>query len=140
VTVSRHVVCPLHELPPGTRKIVLLNGRGPGVGVFNVSGRLYAIKNTCPHQGGPLCLGPVCGTTRAVWPSAGPPQPEWVRDGEILRCPWHGWEFELSTGRLVAPLRERVKTYDVTVEAGADVKRLVTYDIDIEDGYIVVDA
>jgi nitrite reductase (NADH) small subunit len=140
VTVSRHVVCPLHELPPGTRKIFFFNERGPGVGVFNVDGRLYAIKNTCPHQGGPLCLGPVCGTTRAVWPPTGPPQMEWVRDGEILRCPWHGWEFELSTGRLVAPLRERVKTYDVTVEPGVEVKRLVTYDIDVEDGYIVVDA
>ena len=63
-----------------------------------------------------------------------------MREGEILRCPWHGWEFELSTGRLVAPLRERVKTYDVTVEPGAEVKQLVTYDIDVEDGYIVVDV
>ncbi|HEY1776794.1 MAG TPA: Rieske (2Fe-2S) protein [Solirubrobacteraceae bacterium] len=138
--MARHIVCPVDALPPGTRKIVSVRGGGPGIGVFNVGGRLYAIKNTCPHQGGPLCLGPVCGTARAVWPPSGPPQVEWVREGEILRCPWHGWEFELSTGRLVAPLRDRVKTYDVTVEAGAEVKELVTYQVNVDDGYIVVDV
>jgi nitrite reductase (NADH) small subunit len=138
--MARHIVCPVHDLPPGTRKIVSFRDGGAGIGVFNVGGRLYAIKNTCPHQGGPLCLGPVCGTARAVWPAAGPPQVEWVREGEILRCPWHGWEFELSTGRLVAPLRDRVKTYDVTVEPGADVKELVTYEVDVDDGYIVVNV
>ena len=41
---------------------------------------------------------------------------QWVREGEILRCPWHGWEFELVTGRALRDDRLRVLTYPVSVE------------------------
>ena len=86
---------------------------GRSIGVFNVHGTFYALRNSCPHQGGPLCLGSIKGMTL---PSA-PGEYLWARDGEILRCPWHGWEFDLTTGRAICePDRTRVRTYEVTVE------------------------
>jgi nitrite reductase/ring-hydroxylating ferredoxin subunit len=111
--MSRHVVGFVAEVPPGARKIVEVEGRS--IGVFNVHGTFYALRNTCPHQGGPLCRGSIKGMTM---PSA-PGEYVWAREGEILRCPWHGWEFDLTTGRAICePHRTRVRTYEVTVEAG----------------------
>ena len=54
--MRRYVVAKQEELPPGERKIVPVGGRG-GIGVFNVGGSFYALKNRCPHKGGPLCQG-----------------------------------------------------------------------------------
>jgi nitrite reductase/ring-hydroxylating ferredoxin subunit len=108
-------VCLVDELPPGSMKLVPVGKFG--VGVFNVDGRYYAITNYCPHAGGPLCLGRVQGTTE--------PRPDlavrmaYVREGEILRCPWHQWEFEIATGRTVAKPEKRIRTYDVRIEDGA---------------------
>lgn len=88
-----------------------------GVGVFNVHGSFYALKNVCPHQGGPLCLGPLTGTTRAKYPPGKAPQLEWIRDQEIVRCPWHRWEFDIATGKTIFESRMRVANYRVTVES-----------------------
>lgn len=110
---SVHVVCRTEELPPDERKIVEIGGRA--IGVLNVGGEYFAVRNTCPHQGGPLCRGSVGGT---MLPSA--PQ-EWIfgLEDRVIRCPWHGWEFELESGRsLFDPERARVRVYPVTVEAG----------------------
>ena len=51
--MERHVVARAEEIPPGGRKIVRIAGRGE-IGVFNVDGAFYALKNTCAHQG---CAG-----------------------------------------------------------------------------------
>ncbi|MGH3504921.1 MAG: Rieske (2Fe-2S) protein, partial [Nocardioidaceae bacterium] len=102
--MGRHVVCNVAELPPGQRKIVRFDGRS--IGVFNVNGQFYALRNSCPHQAGPLCLGSIKGM---AMPSA-PGEYVWDRDGEILRCPWHGWEFDITTGRSIHnPDRSRVR-------------------------------
>jgi nitrite reductase/ring-hydroxylating ferredoxin subunit len=98
------------EIPPGSRRIVTVAGRS--IGVFNVEGRFYAVRNQCPHQGGPLCLGPTIGLLR----SSAPGERTYEREGEILRCPWHGWEFDLKDGRsVVDPSGTRVRSYDVVV-------------------------
>ena len=55
-----HVVGRVAEIPPGERKIVELEGRS--IGVFNVWGTFYALRNACPHQAGPLCLGTITGS------------------------------------------------------------------------------
>jgi nitrite reductase/ring-hydroxylating ferredoxin subunit len=47
-----------------------------------------------------------------------------VRDGEILRCPWHGWEFEIATGKTVTKPVVRVKTFPARVEDGRVVVEL----------------
>jgi 3-phenylpropionate/trans-cinnamate dioxygenase ferredoxin subunit len=98
------------ELPPGGRKIVEVAGRS--VGLFNVNGKLIAALNVCPHEGAPVCLGRVGGTTL---PSS-PGEFRWGREGEILACPWHGWEFDLLTGRALTDRRRRLRLFPVTVE------------------------
>lgn len=136
--MKRYVVAPLSEMPPGTRRIVQLDGRS--VGVFNIRGTFYALRNSCPHQGAPLCLGRISGTTLAAKPY------EYVygREDEIIKCPWHGWEFEIATGRSIFnPHRFRVRTYDVTIEAeGSDEDDVTieTFPVTVEDGIVVVHA
>lgn len=104
---QRHVVCRVSELPPGERRIIELGGRS--IGVFNVGGRFHALHNGCPHKGGALCEGPICGTTIDESFSYG-------RDGEIVRCAWHGWEFEIATGAAVVDPSVRARTYPVEID------------------------
>lgn len=91
-----------------------MQANGRSIGVFNVDGHLFALRNTCPHQGAQLCLGTVRGT---MLPSD-PYEYRYGRDGRVLRCPWHGWEFDLETGEKLFDVTERarVKTYEVSVE------------------------
>ena len=91
------------------------------IGVFNVDGRLYALRNRCPHQGGPLCLGTLGGTMLPSQPHAY----EYVLEGRVLRCPLHGWEFDLESGRSsFGTVSERVRSYPVAVEDGQVVVEL----------------
>jgi len=108
--LGRYVVGRVADLPPGSQRLVRA-GRW-GVGVFNVNGKYYAFNNHCPHAGGPLCLGEITGTTENVDPH----QVIWVRQGEIVRCPWHAWEFDITTGRTITEPTRTVRTYPVRVE------------------------
>jgi nitrite reductase (NADH) small subunit len=141
---TRFEVGPASEIPPGGRKLVHPNG-GTGIGVFNVHGQFYAVKNTCPHMGAPLCKGKLTGTTRPVRAPDGRVGMEWIREGEILRCPWHHWEFDLATGRTLFPSRQRVATYKVTVEPAAgdtEIPSVETYPVVVEDAtvYLILNA
>jgi nitrite reductase (NADH) small subunit len=112
-TATTHVVCALADLPPGSRRIIEIDGRS--IGVFNVAGALYAIRNLCPHKGAPLCQGTIGGT---MLPSD-PHTYVYGFEDRLLRCPWHGWEFDLQTGRPPLTSAEvRVLTYRVGVENG----------------------
>jgi 3-phenylpropionate/trans-cinnamate dioxygenase ferredoxin subunit len=97
------------EIPPGGRRIVEVGGRS--IGVFNVNGTFVAVLNVCPHELAPVCLGAVRGTTLPSMPG----EYRWGREGEILACPWHGWEFDLLTGRALVDPRKRLRLYPVTV-------------------------
>ena len=109
--MGRYVVASVDEIPPGGRRVVEIAGRS--IGVFNVNGEFFALRNRCPHQGGPLCLGLISGFVS----SSGPGGYILSRQGEILRCPWHGWEFDIRTGQSwFDPRRVRVRRYDVTLE------------------------
>jgi nitrite reductase/ring-hydroxylating ferredoxin subunit len=105
--------CHVADVPPGERVIVELNGRS--VGVFNVGGTFYALRDRCPHSGGALCRGPVTGTTLPTRDRSF----VYGMAGRILRCAWHGWEFEIETGRCLSDPRLRAKTYPVVVEEGS---------------------
>ncbi len=108
---TRHVICQSLEIMPGERKIVDVAGRS--IGIFNVAGKLHAIKNRCPHQGAELCRGIVGGTMLP----AGPGEYEYGLEGRVLRCPWHFWEFDITTGKMIfVPGKMRVKRYDVQLE------------------------
>ncbi len=113
-SLTRYVVALAAELPPGQRKIVTINRRE--IGVFNVQGEFYALRNLCPHRSGPLCSGRV----RPLVVTAGVYQRGYEREGEILKCPWHQWEFDIKTGQALYDEKLRVKTYRVLQE-GDDV-------------------
>jgi nitrite reductase/ring-hydroxylating ferredoxin subunit len=138
--MGRHVVGRVSEIPPGGRKIVEVERRS--IGVFNVGGRFYALRNSCPHQAAPLCLGAIKGMTLPSKPG----QYVWGREGEILRCPWHGWEFDITTGRSIFnPHRTRVRSYEVTVEALAppdaeEDESVETFPVTVEDGLVILHA
>ena len=131
-------ICRVSDLPPGERKIVEVRSRS--IGVFNVHGEYYALRSLCPHQGAPLCRGTITGTAR----STAPGEIIWERDGRILRCPWHGWEFDIATGRSVFnPHRLRVRTYDVTVEQPEPEEEdpsVESFEVTVEDGWVVLHA
>ena len=112
--MAEHNAGPLSDFPPGSHKVVHL-GR-VAVGIFNVDGELHALPNVCPHQFGPLCEGRVNGTTACS--AATDWQFAWVRDGEIVTCPWHGIEFDIATGVSLVTSRLRVRTYPVRVVDG----------------------
>lgn len=113
---TRHAVATVAEIPPGERKLVTVptSGKGMELGVFNVGGRFVAYRNICPHAGAPVCVGRVCGTTL---PSA---VNEYLlaREGEIVRCPWHGWEFDLLTGEHLVDGRTKLRAYPVETAPG----------------------
>ena len=110
--MKRFVVCKAADLAPGERRIVSLAGHS--VGLFNVDGRYVALHNRCPHKGGALCEGPLTGTTMPVQGA----QYVYGRDGHVLRCAWHGWEFDIATGRALVDPRLRARSYPVSVEGG----------------------
>ena len=148
----KYVVATVEEIPPGQRKIVDVGGRS--VGVFNVDGEYFAVLNRCPHQGGPLCKGETLGFLRPG--EVG--EFHYSRAGEIVRCPWHGWEYDLRTGQSwFDPARVMVRRYDVLVEPGAQLLTEVktppgmeglqpgpyvaeTYPVSVEQEYVLVEV
>ena len=108
-----HVVAKTADLPVGSRRIVVVARRS--IGIFNVQGKFYALKNRCPHQGGPLCEGLLLGRLLSDRPG----HYELSDRPMLLQCPWHGWEFDLATGdSWFDPSEARVRPYDVEVVQG----------------------
>ncbi len=140
----RYVVGAVTDLPPGSSTIVYPDKVKGGIGVFNLDGQFYALKNTCPHMGGPLCRGRVRGTTTADATDDDRVGMLWVRDGEIIACPWHHWEFDIRTGRAIFSSRQRVRSYPVSVEPPDVLERLQagaeTVPVSIEDALVVIDV
>jgi 3-phenylpropionate/trans-cinnamate dioxygenase ferredoxin subunit len=131
--MSRHVVARLRDFPPGSRRIVDAGGRS--IGVFNLRGELLALRSSCPHQGAPLCLGIILGRADATRPF----EVTYLEDQDVIKCPWHGWEFDIRTGRSVFnPHRVRVRSYEVTVEPEGEDPSIETFDVTVEDGYVVL--
>ena len=113
------VVCALADLAPGER----CEARGAltyGVTVFNLDGDLYALLNHCPHRGGPLCRGRM--RPHPVSDQVG--RWDFEREGEILRCPFHNWEFDIRTGRALYDERVRARMFPVEVRDGNVVVRV----------------
>jgi len=136
--VKRHVVARADEVAPGTSRIVTVNGRE--IGVFNVKGEFFALANRCPHQGGSLCLGKIGGLVL----SDGPGNYRVVRPGEFIRCPWHGWEFDIRTGQSWCdPKSTKVRAFQVTVEPGQELVKgpyvAETFPVSVEEEYLVVE-
>ncbi len=93
-------VAQVSAVPPGSS--LLVEADGQFLALFNVAGSFYAIDDACPHQGASLSEGEV------------------VR-GCVVICPWHGWEFDVTNGKLLTPPGTlNTTTYRVVVE-GDDV-------------------
>ena len=86
------------EIPPGAIREFQLEGKD--IAVANVAGNLFAINGVCLHQGGPLGEGDL--------------------DRQIVTCPWHGWQFDVTTGQLVTNAAVTLACYPVEVR-GEDV-------------------
>ena len=85
------------DVAPGAGIVASVNGKE--YAVFNLDGTFRVIDNTCLHRGGPLGEGEL--------------------DGEVVTCPWHGWQYDVTTGRNIMDESEGVARYDVKVEGGA---------------------
>jgi nitrite reductase/ring-hydroxylating ferredoxin subunit len=125
--MAKYIVGAVGEIAPGTKRIVEIAGRS--IGIYNVNGDYFALLNRCPHQAGPLCNG----NTHGFLKSGAVGEYEYSRPGEIVRCPWHGWEFDVKTGQSwFDPVKVRVRRYEVTVASGSE---LIAEDVpDAEPG------
>jgi nitrite reductase/ring-hydroxylating ferredoxin subunit len=81
------------EVPPGTIREFQVAGKA--VAVANVGGQFHALNNTCMHRGGPLADGPL--------------------EGNVVTCPWHGWEYDVTTGKVAQHSSVGVESYPVEV-------------------------
>ncbi|WP_455377338.1 Rieske (2Fe-2S) protein [Petrachloros mirabilis] len=91
-----------NDVKPGHGIVAESNGKT--LAVFNVDGTFHVLDNDCIHRGGPLGEGEV--------------------EGHVVSCPWHGWQFDLTTGECVKNPSSKVQVYQVKVE-GSDVKVLL---------------
>lgn len=89
------------NIPEGESRLLQQNGKE--VALFNVEGRIFAIDNKCPHRGGPLVRGRL----------------ETTPEGSIaVRCPIHGWLFDLKSGRCLNQPEAKICAYSVTSQNG----------------------
>jgi nitrite reductase/ring-hydroxylating ferredoxin subunit len=137
--MAKQVVAAVADFPPGTRRLLSVGNRP--IVVFNIAGEFFALFDKCPHQGGSLCEGKLIGLVQ----SSEPGHYSYSRPGEILRCPWHGWEFDLRTGlSRCEPEHIRARNFPVTVESGsalpAQAYALDTIPVTVEQDYVVIDA
>jgi nitrite reductase (NADH) small subunit len=92
-----HRLASLDELPPGCSREFTVGDRV--IAVFRSGDQFYALDGICPHAGGPLGEGKLAGQT--------------------VTCPWHGWQFDVTTGQHCLSRQIRQSTYPVKVDAGA---------------------
>ena len=136
--MRKHVVAAVAEIPAGGRKLVTVQGRP--IVIFNLAGDFFGLMNRCPHQGADLCAGEVMPLISADQPG----DYQVTRAGEIIRCPWHGWEFDIRTGQSWCdPARIRTRRYPVEVAPGAALVRgpyvAETVPVAVEQDYVVVE-
>ena len=104
---------PAESLGPGAVRRVVVDGRGIAI-VRTSTGEIYALRDACPHQGAALSAGIV-----ETMIDGDAPGNTWMTRNEVLRCPWHHYEFDVKTGvALGDPECKRVKTYAVRVANG----------------------
>jgi 3-phenylpropionate/trans-cinnamate dioxygenase ferredoxin subunit len=102
----------LDELERTGHVVGRVGGREIGV-VLGPDGKPRALRNRCPHHGAPLCLGDVIDRLEAPAPG------RYAASGQaVLRCPWHGWEFDLEQGTCLDEPSLRVAIYPARVENG----------------------
>jgi 3-phenylpropionate/trans-cinnamate dioxygenase ferredoxin subunit len=135
---KRYVVAKLGEIAPGTSKLVNVDGKE--IGVFNVGGAFYALLSKCPHKGAELCKGKI---VRRV-ASDEPGQYAVIPDSEMIRCPWHGWQYDLRTGQSWCDSDNvALRKYSVSVETGEGLLEgpfvAESYAVSVDESYVLVE-
>jgi nitrite reductase (NADH) small subunit len=103
----------VEELRSEGCRVIDVNGRP--VGVISVGDEFFAVSDRCPHMGASMCTG----SLGATFVASDPHELVVGMDDRVIRCPWHGWEFDLESGRsLLEPRRVGLKTYRVTQTDG----------------------
>lgn len=137
--MASHVVAPVSEIPPGKRRLVTIDRRE--IVVFNLGGTFHALANRCPHLGGSLADGIQTGVVESPEPGVYVE----TRKGEMIKCPWHGWGFDIRTGRSWCdPATVGLRQYRASVCSGAALaeappKAAEIFQVRIEDDYVVVE-
>lgn len=145
--MKRHVLGPVADFPPGVTRRVEVAGKA--IAVFHEGGKFYALRDVCPHMGARLSDGDVWSAID----STGPGKYDVCPGRLFVRCPWHGWEYELATGQSsYDPLKDRVRAYAVSVEPGGELSGgrsdsgrvdgpyvAETYSVSVENEYLVVE-
>ncbi len=136
---ERHIVATVGEIAPGTSKLVKVAGRE--IGVFNISGSYYALLSRCPHKGAELCKGKI---VRRVT-SSEPGRYAVVPDSEMIRCPWHGWQYDLRTGQSWCDSDNvGLRKYAVSVESGEGILQgpfvAESYAVSVDESYVLVEV
>jgi nitrite reductase/ring-hydroxylating ferredoxin subunit len=137
--MAGHVVATVDQIPPGQRKLVEVGGRA--IVIYNLGGAFFALANRCPHRGGSL----VDGIQTGLVESTDPGHYSYSRPGEMVKCPWHGWEFDIRTGKSWCdPSRFRVRQYPVSVRPRTQLAEgpyaAESFPVRLEDNYVVVEA
>ncbi len=146
--MPKFVLGKVDAFPPGTQTQVSVGRRG--IAIFNVAGKFYALRDVCPHQGACLSRGVVFGHVTA----RGPGEYEYDSARKVVKCPRHGWEYDLATGQSwYLRARNHVRAYKVSVEQGSELittEAGTSYEpgpftaevvpISVEDDYIVVEV
>lgn len=121
--MDEHIVIDESGLSEGDRVVTEIEGRE--IAVFRVNGELYAYLNWCAHQGGPCCEGKLTGTLHATYDrGSNEVSLRWDREDEILNCPWHGWEYDITTGECLSRTKISLPAYPVELNNGNIVVKL----------------
>jgi nitrite reductase (NADH) small subunit len=116
--MTLHRVMTIDALEEAKPSLHTIEGRS--IGFIKSRGEIYAVRNICPHKRAPVCRGQVKGTMVASDPGAF----VFGMENQVLQCPWHGWEFDLTTGNTVC---------------GGSGKRLTFYPVTLKDGAVYVE-
>jgi 3-phenylpropionate/trans-cinnamate dioxygenase ferredoxin subunit len=136
--MTRHVVANVADVPAGGRLRVMV-GKRP-LCLFNIAGEFFALNDRCPHEGASLADGNISGIVESDRPG----HYRLCRRGEMIKCPWHGWEFDIRTGQSWSdPDRTRVRAYDAEAVGGAELEKgpfvAETIPVEIDGAYVVVE-
>jgi len=135
--MAKYVVSLASEISPGQCRIVSAAGRE--IGVYNIDNAFYALVNRCPHEGAAVCRGDIVGRPHSDMPG----QYQLIQRGEMVRCPWHGWLFEIKTGQSWCDATTRTRSIPVVVETGEELARgpfqAETVPVTVENRYIVLE-
>jgi nitrite reductase (NADH) small subunit len=89
-------ICAENEIPDGERKIVQVNDQS--IGIFHHHGSWYALSNSCLHRGGPVCTGSL--------------------EGDVITCPWHGFQYDITTGKFLVDPSAKLPLFPVIIKDG----------------------